>query len=76
MAPTPPKDTMEYDIKNQPTVMLLKNIGLVLEAAKRTNGSIKQKNLIDMKMNNRLQKELYHLFNAFKTRTKRRRLKT
>jgi hypothetical protein len=24
VAPTPPKDTVEYDIKNQPTAMLLK----------------------------------------------------
>jgi hypothetical protein len=41
VAPTLPKDNVEYDIKNQPTAMLLKNIGLALEAAKRTIDSIK-----------------------------------
>jgi hypothetical protein len=77
MAPTLPKDDVEYDIKNQPTAMLLKNIRLALEAAKRTIDSIKQnKKLIDMKMNNRLPRKLHCLYNAFKRGTKRRRLKT
>jgi hypothetical protein len=43
VTPTLPMDDMENDIKIQPTAMLLKNIGLGLEAARRTIDSIKKK---------------------------------